>query len=59
MREDVKNYIMQCDGYQMREQGHEYRAPMGRVRVSSSPFEIVNMDCAVLYLKPDLEIGFC
>jgi hypothetical protein len=49
MREDVKNYVQQCDGCQRRKQGHEYRSPMGEVRVPSFSFEIADMDVCGSY----------
>jgi hypothetical protein len=49
MREDVKNYVKQCDGCQRRKQGHEYRAPMAKARGPSFPFDVTIMDVCVHY----------
>ena len=51
MREDVNEYVKQCDGCQRRKQGYEYRAPMSKVRMPTFPCEIVNMDLVGPYHK--------
>jgi len=58
MREGVNEYVKQCDGCQTRKQGYEYRAPMGKVRMPSFPFEIVNMDLVGPITDHNLEIVF-
>ena len=51
MREDVNEYVRKCDGCERRKQGYEYKASMGKVRMPSFPFEIVNMDLVGPYHK--------
>jgi len=59
MREDVNENVKQCDGCQRRKQGYEYRAPMGKVRMPTFPFEIGNMDLVGLYHKSQFGNRFC
>jgi len=55
IRDDVNNWVKQCDGCLRRKQRHEYWAPMSKVRVLSFLFEITR---AGLIVEPDLEIEF-
>ena len=44
MRQDVGNYVRECDECHRRKQGPEYTAPLGEVRQPTYPFEIISMD---------------
>ena len=44
MRQDVENYVRECDDCHRRKQGREYTAPLGDVRQPTYPFEITSMD---------------
>ena len=59
MRENVNEYVRHCDGCQRRKQGYEYRAPIGKVRMPSFPFEIMNMDLVGPYHKSQFGNHFC
>jgi hypothetical protein len=53
MRQDVENYVRECDDCHRRKQGREYTAPLGDVRQPTYPFEITSMDiCGPYPLTP-------
>ena len=53
MRQDVENYVRDCDECQRRELGCEYTASLGEVRQPTYPFEITSMDiCRTYPLTP-------
>jgi hypothetical protein len=53
MRQDVENYVRECDDCHRRKQNHEYIAPLGDVRQPTYPFEITSMDiCGPYPLTP-------
>jgi transposase InsO family protein len=53
MRQDVEDYVRECDNCHRRKQGREYIAPLGEVRQPTYPFEITSMDiCGPYPLTP-------
>jgi hypothetical protein len=53
MRQDVENYVRECDYCHRRKQGCEYTALLGDVRQPTYPFEITSMDiCGPYPLTP-------
>jgi len=53
MRQDVENYVRECDECHRRKQEREYTAPLGEVRQPTYPFEITSMDiCGPYPLTP-------
>jgi hypothetical protein len=53
MRQDVENYVSECDNCHRRKQSREYIAPLGDVRQPTRPFEITSMDlCGPCPLTP-------
>jgi transposase InsO family protein len=44
MRRDTDRYVRECDEYQRKKQGKEFKAPLGDVRQPTYPSEITSMD---------------